>query len=691
MPTLSSGIYFAELSKEMTTNTITEVIFKIALTITLIGCDASLKKLEPQNLQSPHEITLPSGEIVSLLDDGPNLPSTPRLNECVESLCQIEESYGLELEERPYTMLVSENINLIESEKIFDSTIWPQISKVLSEERENSKDANRRTKNLMNRVPTNRSLVIDGVTKVLVKYSVILGRLKGYKWKVHYDTDHFAKTKKLALKESIASTLSLKERHDVESALEVYNKYLTKFVIDSDFAIIDRTGLRVYILYRHGSLGQTNFAQAKENFLREIRKKTDLVKLHSPLFSELLFRNLALQKLFAGEDLSRTEERALKGTLTTLYFFAELIENPWPEFNNIIVDFDSLLQGQKILEKIIDYTEQSIKNENSRHEASAKKVYRICKESISAHIATRPTEEQLANFKKLVPKIIEASKEVGGYLFGLTPQEKIKALADNIEFTLPSSVTNTTKEISREIHRLAKLISNTHMENFDELGPKETENVLALFYASREMAKDKADGEYSRVSDFCLNYIPEGLSDASITVENRIVTSSVTVKSGLKGVGIIAHEVGHRLYRDLENAPNDPIRECLITRHLEKTPPELKLLDRERYLSEDFADQFSSLVLKKLGFTAPENNMACLFFRKERSSGSLVFSSDPKHPMLASEGDNHSSDMFRLLQIAENLSHLTPICQEYEKHEINNTRETQGENKVVIPSIKTCE
>ncbi|MCB0363518.1 MAG: hypothetical protein KDD35_12385, partial [Bdellovibrionales bacterium] len=359
--------------------------------------------------------------------------------------------------------------------------------------------------------------------------------------------------------------LTATERQEIEISLIIFNRYLKDYIINSDLSIIERSGLRIYILYKYGT---SDFNKSKQKFLNDMKEKSNLIKTHSPLFHKIISDNLTMQKVLNGEDLLPVEESSLKQTLSTLYLFADFIENPWAEFNDVKLDFDTLLNGQQLVERIKQYVAiNSEENEVIRHEASLKKTYGICKKSFSSHLVSRPNENQLKTVNQLISKVKSSAEGVAKKLFDTVSQEEIKTLTQGILFTLPSTQEEAPSQILKAIQALAKIASETGLKNFDELSDEETENILGLFVAITESETDEIDDEYSSVSDFCLKYIPESLSDSSVTVENRIFTSAKTVKAAMQGVGIIAHEAAHRLYRDLSGKPQAALLTCLKNRH----------------------------------------------------------------------------------------------------------------------------
>lgn len=677
-------------------------VFVLSLAF-LTGCDVIFKKPEQSNKgHLPKSITLPSGEKVSLQESASGFKENPnnwqdgaklRAEQCVSSICQIEESFVYKLEGFTYFLTTDERSRLPEGERIFDTEIWPKLKNVIGIERASFEDSQRKIVNLLSRIPKDKAIQVDPVTKAFIKFALVKSRLEAYKWDNHYDQEHYIKTKKFALKESVMNELSESERKSIEHALHFFNRYMYDYILNSNLAIIEKLGLRTYILFNYG---RSNFEESKQKFLTDIKIKSDTVKARSPLFYEVISKNVSLQRVLNGQELMPIEEIDLKSALESLQLFNDLIEKPWPELDGVVVDFDALLSGQEVAKRIHQYIESnSGEKEQEKHDASLNKAYGICKQSLSAHIVSRPTQTQIKNFENLISKVKEASKGVAAKLFNTASVAQIHAIADGIQFTIPSSQDDALQKILNDVQALSKILSINVLKDLDDLSDKETENLLGLILAAAESDKNEMDEKYSDISGFCQKYIPADLTDFAVSVENRVSISAKVVNAGVKGIGVLAHEVGHRFEFDLGRTPKTDLLTCLKDRHFSAFSKTDTSINRELYLVEDFADQFSSMVLKKLGYTAAENNLACLFFRKakwdEDGSNVPLFSSDISHPMISTYDDNHSAHTFRLLQIAHNLGHNTQVCQDFVKAESGKTYQDGVGGLLITPIVRKCE
>lgn len=132
------------------------------------------------------------------------------------------------------------------------------------------------------------------------------------------------------------------------------------------------------------------------------------------------------------------------------------------------------------------------------------------------------------------------------------------------------------------------------------------------------------------VADYCKTNMLSGFSDATVTVNKKFSVGPVTVQMGEKGHGVIFHELGHLLssvLRVSHETRTKKLLQCLTSQHVD---------DGESRQEEDFADWVSFQIEKK-------SNLGCFF----------TLYSDPAgyadEVLKASEGDSHSSHLFRTL------------------------------------------
>ncbi len=247
----------------------------------------------------------------------------------------------------------------------------------------------------------------------------------------------------------------------------------------------------------------------------------------------------------------------------------------------------------------------------------------------------------------------------------------------------------------KAIKILGEMTFDKSFTNFDHRGDAEIENILGLYVANIATQSDSIDDEYSSINDFCLKYRPANMSDAASTLENKVFTSAKVVKAGVNGAGTIAHEVAHRLYSVYGQASAESLLTCLKDRHFGFNPQLTNSLSRGTYLVEDSADHFSNLVLREMGYTARNNNLACLFFQNAqfvRDGFNLpLFYTTPLHPMVSPSDESHSAPTFRLLQIANDLGHSTESCREYAQAEASKVFQNENGVNFQVPTVRQCD
>ncbi len=283
-------------------------IQSILLTLTVIavsGCDNLFNRSHRQQPPLPEEFKLPSGERVRInttdsgaaKSQGDNL----RARHCVESICQVEKTFIYELEDKFFFLNAAERRDLPKGEQIFDAQLWPELVKVIDIERDDNLHTTRQIMNIIKRMPTDRLLNVDPITKKYIKFRISNKMLKKYKWDTHFDKEQSKKHNKLILKDFVLNALSNEERPLIEGALRIYKRSLT---ISNSF-LIEKYGLRAHILKTYGS---ENFESSKRIFLDQVKAKLKLIEENFTFLYEAISKSSSLQKVLNGKDLLPVEE-----------------------------------------------------------------------------------------------------------------------------------------------------------------------------------------------------------------------------------------------------------------------------------------------------------------------------------------------------------------------------------------------
>jgi len=675
---------------------IKRLVLVLTVGVLLAGCgDLFKKKSKSKSPPQPKYIVLPNGQRVSLIEKprsgaaGWEQDTKTRAMQCVESICSLPQANVYKTDDRYFTLTVAESARLPEAERKFEIEIWPKLDQVINVINEDSTFSEGDSEIIKKRTPADRPLRVDPITINFIKFGWSMKNLSEFTWEDHYDQNLFLKTKKLALKKSVVDQLTPEKRKVVESALVLFSRYLTDIQLGSGLSYIESVGLRFYLLQRYD---KTDLEKSRAEFVKNLKEQTELLKRHSPVFYKSLSKNLVLQKAIDGKELLSVEEADLGSTLQSLYLFTSLINNTWPELDQIQLNLDDTLNGRRVIELIQDYQTDLIGPEaQKRHERSRKKAYEICKAGISAHFASRPERSEIQNTEQRIKKIKQASKVVAAQIYNSVNAADINSIIDNTNFTLPSAADKTQSEILKSVDALKEIQSQDGIDNLNELSDSEFENLLGVFVAFQDFSdskSEKEDDEYSDLTDFCMRYLPKGLSDHFLTIENRIVISESTIKAGEGGVGVIAHEIGHRLFGEMNDSTVSSVHQCLKDRHtsIEKDP--------DAFLEEDFADHFSGKVLKALGLTESKYNFACMFFNRvwypQRGQFLPAYYDGTTHPLVSVGDDDHSSSTFRLIQTAQDLGHSTPTCQSFTQSEAGKAYMDDSQKPILTPAVSQC-
>ncbi len=667
------------------------------ITSTIIsGCLPDEKKYEPPKMPDLPEIVLPNGETLKKPDI--NIPDVhldqnkwvsevqAKAKSCVESICQISETHYFELEDDDY-VLTSDQVQLLPiAESKFDAVIWPQMLSLIQLDHDKTESQNKDLLSFFKSLPSQTTFELNEFTKNFARYTYLYGLLEKYESE-DYDYTYLEDNKELRLKETVMNSLRGDEKHNTEVALQI----LTKTIFSDWYKnanIIRNNGLRTFILYKYRT---TDFESSMSQFLLEMNTNLLVILDAFPKLYEALVREEAYKKFVNKEDLLPVEEATIADLYQTSAVFSSFSKNPWPELSEAKLNLEEQVKREDVLNAI----EKEIASSNENFELSKMKAYNICKQSISAHIVTRPTQEQLNEFNRLLVRIKSNAIKQTINMYNEQDSSKIQNMFDKAKFLLPKNESNFVAELNQSLLSMEETESRrVDMSQLDEI---DTIGVGTLITVISDYAKNSPDDEFETLSDFCMMYLPKGLEDHTYSFENKIILSSPSVLNPNSGAGVIAHELGHRVQAEMGD-PNEKLSQCLVGRHYywvdemnEDEKPTLAI-NKKQFFDEDFADHFSSEVLKRSDLKSPENNLSCLLFRNSNEKdGKISFFGNSKyHPMVQSEGADHSAWLFRLLQIATDLGHMTPSCTTFVENE--NRDIYFLDNKLVrVPKIKSCD
>lgn len=156
---------------------------------------------------------------------------------------------------------------------------------------------------------------------------------------------------------------------------------------------------------------------------------------------------------------------------------------------------------------------------------------------------------------------------------------------------------------------------------------------------------------------------PDEIIDHAVTTVGSITLSWLSVTYPRFGISIMAHELGHVISAITRSAPErlfyQQTLQCVADRH--KIPGLSPKNYEFQYMEEDFADNYSGRVLRQMSLSETElPNKACLFLAQTGD----VYGSQAEPLSLANPeaSDNHSSGLFRIMQVARDQGELPKSC-----------------------------
>lgn len=441
---------------------------------------------------------------------------------------------------------------------------------------------------------------------------------------------------------------------------------------ETRYSTLEDYGLLIFLKVKYGRRADIEESAVEfKKSIAELKKKFE----SEPLFFSLFKKDYIIEKFLNNETLTFVEEKYLGESLGGFSLFSFLLDSSMPELMKI--NSESIdLNYQMVADHFTAYLEKkSDKNLQRKHARSKAITTEICLDALSLRLAAAPSDQELAVTEKVINDLRSHSKVASKKIFPTLIESEIAGVIDNIKFNLPKNYDQSLAEIDESFELYKQSSKNSQLENImDENDPLGIENIFSLFYFfETNDESDEFENVYSDLTDLCLSYKPELLSDASVTVDNQILTSPLTVELGHRGAGVIAHEIGHRIQQEYPFESRD-LRQCLLARHFSKDGESTI----EDYYDEDFADLFSVEVLKLAQLKDASYNYACYFLTSisdTSESGEKTYSSpfvgmSVEHLLLPSEDSAHSPEVLRLLQIADDLDHRTPECDEYKSREL---------------------
>ncbi len=661
------------------------------LSSAVVGCLPKSEKYEIEPIKMPEvpEIKLPSGDLLTGLpdvhiDDAVWAEEVRgRAQSCVESLCSIPSTTYFELEDEGYLLQQAEIDELPQAHQIFETEIWPKMLNFIEEDRTVSKNQLVDLLNFYEMSPVDSQFNVTEFTASYIRFLYSQNLLTPYAAD-DFDYDFLVSDKELRLKEAAMNRVPDDQKADVTLGLKILSRLIYSDAYQNA-RLIEKHGLRTFLLYNY----KTDIVTAKRQFVSEINESLDAVGLHLPILANQIKGSVGFSKLLAGEDMLPVEESDVASTYQTSLMLSSFLNEPWQELADLSLDIDSLVDRSSIIDSI---KQMIARDSDERFQASRDKAHEICKQSLAAHLGSRPTAAQIDTFSEAVETIKQEAKLQANQLYP-NQQPSIQQMIDSANFLLPTTQDGALREIRDSVQFLVDGLEE--LADMKSLSPIDAQNVGGMLVGSYRYSFDGEDDSFQGLSDMCLKYLPKGLVDHTYTFENKVVVSTNTVKTPQAGAAIVAHELGHRVQAELGKPGRAGLNQCLVDRHFSGISQEGDQSDEglNQFFDEDFADNFSTKIMVSLDMTEKENNLGCLLFGSANESAGRVnyFGSNTVHPLVINNTDDvHAASLHRLLQVAHDFGSTTQICKDFYTEEKKNIYFVNGTKIITIPEIKTC-
>jgi hypothetical protein len=349
--------------------------------------------------------------------------------------------------------------------------------------------------------------------------------------------------------------------------------------------------------------------------------------------------DLVLKKAINGETLSFTEKGIFKDEMKQRYILGYLLVPEVQEaFKKVKLDIPGIMTEAKQL-YLNSKPAQAVANPQSIKGLLQTSV-QTCSAKLVYSYAALPSKNQMDRFIRIFDRIQATAQSMIEQRIQSTLNEPLK-----IQLITPPTREEAIVSWGNSLNE-AIAISDVSLKGIKKVDMNKPETVgdafvsLALF----------SDGDmFETINEFCDQAKLPFLDDAALRGLFFVNISWPTVVYPRMGTGIIAHEVGHIISGQWPNAVQ-PEQNCLKQKQ-----------QSDQYVEEDFADLFSSELVRRMGFQAeggPIGHYACSLHPMTENGwaqGSL-------QPV---PNDTHSSGFFRIISTAVMSENQTPQCKSY--------------------------
>jgi hypothetical protein len=394
--------------------------------------------------------------------------------------------------------------------------------------------------------------------------------------------------------------------------------------------------LELLIKLMYQDVSTTEALKQEANIMQLVR---NYVGTMIPSMNYVKPSDLVLKKAMNGEPLSFTEKGIFKGEMKQRYVLGYLLVPEVQEaFKKLKLDIPSIMAEAKQLylnskPALAVANPQSIKGllQTSVQSCSAK---------LGFSYSALPSKGQMDRFVRIFDQIQMTAQ-------AMIEQRTQSSFSEPLKIQLITPPTREAAIVSwANSLNDAVEISDAALKDIKKIDMNKPETVGDAFVSLATFS----DGDmFETINDFCDQAKLPFLDDAALRGMYLINISWPTVVYPRMGTGIIAHEVGHIISGQFSNIVQ-PEQNCLKQKQ-----------QSDQYAEEDFADLFSSELVRRMNFQAeggPIGHYACSLHQMTEDGwarGSL-------QPV---PNDTHSSGFFRIIATAVMTGHQTPQCKSY--------------------------
>jgi hypothetical protein len=431
-------------------------------------------------------------------------------------------------------------------------------------------------------------------------------------------------------KEKVKQILFAKTDDEISAVLSLTPLY--NFLVNDNWIFEQPLEMVIKLYHPNLSIEEGIKAEAKE-----IDQMMNYLGSQISVFKAVQGRSIVVQKALAGAQLSEVEKLRLRDEIQSKIIFWHLfhqdVKSAFLKVNFDQNEFLKMIQTKYLSSKAA----QSVANPKS-FKGLLQTTVAECETKLAYSYASLPTANQLAQFKKNAAQVVSMAQSM--------VEEKLKKnlqkpMAVTILYPDPkeNSIASWNEMLLALTQGLEAQIKEAKNVNLDD------PETLGQFWLAFSAAK--FDGEpFDDILTFCDQAKTPYFNDAALASINTINLSWPTITHPQTGVGILAHEVGHVIQGNFGSILQREV-DCLKQKQ-----------NSEQYLSEDFADLFSSELLVRMNMQVnakPVSNFACSLMQY-----------DSKHDLKNDDSkDPHSSNFYRLVTMAIGSNTMTKQCDGY--------------------------